>query len=148
MQPHPLLLAKCSHGRQRIHGPAHGGAGRGHHGDHRDAKAPLLGQRLGQGLHIQAAASIHRDGQQGPGRQPHHRHRLIQRRVGVGAGQHHRIWAAGQTSGAPGGHQGHQVGQSAAAGGYPATASGHAQPLGQPGAYLPLQLAEAGGELL
>ena len=105
-------------------------------------------QFLLEGVGKQAAGAIHRNRAEGLGRQAHHRQRLGHRDMGIRTGDHHRPTFGGQTPTAPGGNQGHQVGEGAATGPHATTARGHAQLAGQPGGEAALQPGKTRGELL
>ena len=143
MQPDALRPAQGCDRCDRIDGAAHGGAGRGHHRQHRLSAVPGCRQTIGQASGIEATLTIHRHRPQRRGRQPHHRQRLGDRHMGIGAAEHQRVAAPLQASAVARHHQGHQVAERAAAGGYAARSHAETKPLGQPGRQAALQPRQA-----
>ena len=67
MQPLPALTAKGGQLRQGVDGAAHGGAGGGHHRDHRNAAAMEPIELLGDAPALHLPLRIERQAQQGFG---------------------------------------------------------------------------------
>ena len=73
VEPHPMAMTKGRHGPKGVDGSPHGGARRGHHGNHRAPRGLERFQAILQIVDLQAPGSVDRDQLQRFRRQAHHR---------------------------------------------------------------------------
>ena len=73
VEPHPMAMTKGRHGPKGVDGSPHGGARRGHHGNHGAPRGLERFQAILQIVDLQAPRSVDRDQLQRFRRQAHHR---------------------------------------------------------------------------
>ena len=61
VEPHPKALTKLRHGPKGVNGSPHGGARRGHHGNHGAPRSLQRLQPILQMINLQAAGIVDRD---------------------------------------------------------------------------------------